>query len=94
MDSGSVLADAALERFHAMFRNDPAGARQVVRAAGRRAEHEGKVFEQVPAPARPPGLQLANPNRARSLIGTFCLRQPGGLSIAPTAPATPSGPTG
>ncbi len=41
---------------------------------------------------RHPDFSIANPNRARSLIGAFCLGNPA-ASTAPTAPATRSGPT-
>jgi aminopeptidase N len=82
MASGSVLADAAFERFHAIFRNDALVARQVVRPAGRRAGARGQGVRAGEAPARPPDFKLANPNRARSLIGTFCLGNPAGFHRA------------
>ena len=40
------------------------------------------MFERVKRLLAHPDFNLANPNRARSLIGTFCLRQPGGFHRA------------
>ena len=48
-------------------------------------EHGGRVFERVKAAAAPSATsRIANPNRARSLIGAFCLGNPA-ASTAPTA---------
>jgi aminopeptidase N len=42
-------------------------------------ESGGKVFERVRALLRHREFSIANPNRARSLIGSFCLGNPGGF---------------
>ena len=74
---GSMLAEPALERFHAMFRNDAAGDRQVVRAAGQRAGARRPRVRARQAAARATRTSRSPiPNRARSLIGTFCLGNP------------------
>ena len=40
-------------------------------------EHGDAVFERVKRLMRHPAFSIANPNRARSLIGAFCLANPG-----------------
>jgi len=82
MASGSVLADAAFERFHAIFRNDALVLDKWFALQAGAQEHEGKVFERVKRLLAHPDFKLANPNRARSLIGTFCLGNPAGFHRA------------
>jgi aminopeptidase N len=76
MGSGSVLADAALDRFHAMFRNDPLVLDKWFSLQAGAPEQDGKVFERVKRLLAHPDFNLANPNRARSLISTFCIGNP------------------
>jgi aminopeptidase N len=76
LDSGSVLADAALERFHAMFRNDPLALDKWFALQAGASEHEGRVFERARRLLSHPDFHLSNPNRARSLIGMLCLHNP------------------
>ena len=82
MASGSVLADAAFDRFHATFRNDPLVLDKWFALQAGAQEHEGRVFERVKRLLAHPDFNLANPNRARSLIGTFCLGNPAGFHRA------------
>jgi len=82
MASGSVLADAAFERYHAIFRKDPLVLDKWFALQAGAQEHEGKVFERVKRLLAHPDFNLANPNRARSLIGTFCLGNPAGFHRA------------
>jgi aminopeptidase N len=74
--AGSRLADAALERFHATFEDDPLVVDKWFSLQATAPEHEGRVFERVRALLAHPAFSLANPNRARSLIGAFCLGNP------------------
>jgi aminopeptidase N len=74
--SGSSLADAALERFHATFEDDPLVVDKWFSLQAAAPEREGRVFERVRALLAHPAFSLANPNRARSLIGAFCLGNP------------------
>ncbi|MEO5881874.1 MAG: aminopeptidase N, partial [Caldimonas sp.] len=76
MAAGSVLADAALERFHAIFKNDALVLDKWFGLQASAHEHDGKVFERVKQLLSHPDFKLANPNRARSLIGAFCLGNP------------------
>ena len=77
---GVGLADAAFERFHAIFRNDALVLDKWFAAAGRRAGARGQGVRAGQAAARATRTSTSPiPNRARSLIGTFCLGNPGGL---------------
>ena len=62
--------------------DDAARARQVVLAAGRaRPSAAATCFERVKALLGASATSASrNPNRARSVIGAFCMRQPGRLS--------------
>ncbi len=82
MASGSVLADAALDRFHALFKNDPLVLDKWFEIQAGAPEHEGRVFERVRRLLGHADFTLTNPNRARSLIGTFVLRNPAGFHRA------------
>ena len=90
---GASLADAALERFYAMFEDDRARRRQVVLAAGDRARARRPGVRARPAADAPPGLQHRQPEPRAQRDRRVLPRQPGRASTAPTAPATRSGPT-
>ena len=77
--SGSELADPALERFLAMFEDDPLVVDKWFTLQAMAPEHGGKVFERVQALLGHRDFSIANPNRARSLIGAFCMGNPGGF---------------
>jgi aminopeptidase N len=74
--SGSELADAAFERFHALFADDDLVIDKWFAMQAAAPEHDGRVFERVKRLMKHPDFGLANPNRARSLIGTFCMGNP------------------
>ena len=73
---GSVLADRALERFHDRFANEPLVIDTWFQMQATAPEHDGRVFARVQALLSHPDFSLANPNRARSLIGAFCRGNP------------------
>jgi aminopeptidase N len=77
--SGSELADAALDRFLAMFEDDPLVVDKWFSLQAMAPEHGGKVFARVQSLLGHHEFSIANPNRARSLIGAFCLGNPGGF---------------
>jgi aminopeptidase N len=81
--SGSVLADAGFERMHAMFSGDPLVIdKWFSMQATAQEQPDGRVFERVKRLLRHPDFSIANPNRARSVIGAFCLGNPGGFHRA------------
>nr|HET7859571.1 aminopeptidase N [Caldimonas sp.] len=77
--SGSDLADAALEKFLAMFEDDPLVVDKWFSLQAMAPEHGSKVFERVQSLLAHRDFSIANPNRARSLIGAFCMGNPGGF---------------
>ncbi|MDQ6638959.1 MAG: aminopeptidase N [Pseudomonadota bacterium] len=79
MFSGSSLAEAALERFFAMFEREPLVVDKWFTLQAAAPEHGSQVFERVQKLLRHPAFNIANPNRARSLIGAFCMGNPAGF---------------
>ncbi|HEX2542757.1 MAG TPA: aminopeptidase N [Caldimonas sp.] len=74
--SGSPLAGPALERFYAMFHHDALVLDKWFSMQATAPERDGRVFERVRALLQHPDFSIANPNRARSLIGDFCRGNP------------------
>jgi aminopeptidase N len=70
--SRSPLAEGALAHFHALFRNEPDVIDKWFSLQAGMPEHEGSVLARVRELLRHPDFSLRNPNRVRSLIGTFC----------------------
>ena len=71
--AGSPLADAALQRLHDLFAADPLVVDKWFAMQATAPERDGRVFERVKKLLRHPDFVLSNPNRARSLIGSFCM---------------------
>ena len=80
--SGSELADAALERFHELFSDDALVVDKWFSMQAAAPEHDGRVFERVKRLMKHADFSLANPNRARSLVGDFCKANPAGFHRA------------
>nr|MDQ2736362.1 aminopeptidase N C-terminal domain-containing protein [Pseudomonadota bacterium] len=74
--SGSELVDGALDRFHALFKSDALVLDKWFSLQATAPEHDGRVFERVKQLLKHPDFSLANPNRASSVIGAFCIRNP------------------
>ena len=70
------LAEPALARFHAMFKDEALVIDKWFALQGRAAEQGGKTFAKVKALLKHPDFTLKNPNRARSLIFSLCLFNP------------------
>jgi aminopeptidase N len=70
------LAVPALERFHERFRAEPLVIDKWFSLQATAPEKGGRVFECVQTLLHHPDFRLSNPNRARSLIGAFCLNNP------------------
>ncbi|MEO5843593.1 MAG: aminopeptidase N, partial [Caldimonas sp.] len=77
--SGSSLADAALDRFYAMFQDDALVVDKWFSLQAAAPERNDRVFERVKRLMRHPAFSLTNPNRARSVVGAFCLANPAGF---------------
>ena len=80
--SGSELADAAFARFHELFADDALVVDKWFSMQATAPEHDGRVFERVKRLMKHADFSLANPNRARSLVGDFCKSNPGGFHRA------------
>ncbi len=72
----SPLAETALERFYSLFTNEQLVIDKWFAMQASAPEQNGKVFARVKALLKHPDFTLKNPNRARSLIMSFCLNNP------------------
>jgi aminopeptidase N len=77
VSSGHALAQQALERFHAMFRDEALVLDKWFALQAGAPDRDGQVLPQVRALMNHPDFNLRNPNRARSLIFSFCSANPG-----------------
>ncbi len=85
IDAQSPLAEAALERFHALAQGDDllldkwfalqAMAPEPVSEVS--GEQPGRVFARAKALLKHPDFSLRSPNRMRSLLGALCSSNPG-----------------
>ena len=75
--SHAELAEPALARFHQMFAHDPLVIDKWFTLQASAPERGGAVFARAKALLRHPDFTLKNPNRARSLIGSLCMGNPG-----------------
>jgi len=77
VDSHAELAGPALERFHAMFKHEALVIDKWFALQAGASERDGRVFARARALLQHPDCSLRNPNRARSLLATLCLNNPG-----------------
>jgi aminopeptidase N len=83
--SGHALASTALERFHALFRNEALVIDKWFSLQAGTPDHNGHVLPIVRQLLRHPDFNIRNPNRARSVISTFCQANPGAFHRADAA---------
>ena len=76
LDAHCELATPALQRFHAMFKDEPLVLDKWFALQACAAEKDGRVFAKVKLLLAHPDFTLANPNRARSLITSLCRHNP------------------
>ncbi|HUP09306.1 MAG TPA: aminopeptidase N C-terminal domain-containing protein, partial [Caldimonas sp.] len=74
--AGSALAEPALERFYERYRREALVVDKWFSIHATAPERDGAVYARVHQLLRHPDFSLANPNRARSLIGAFCMNNP------------------
>ena len=79
MAGGCELAGTALERFHDIFKADPLVIDKWFSMQATAQERDGRVFARVRQLMGHADFSFTNPNRARSLIGAFCLGNPAGF---------------
>ena len=75
--SGHPMAAQALTQFHDLFKNEPLVIDKWFSLQAGAPDHEGHVLPVVRQLLRHPDFNLRNPNRARSVLSTFCQGNPG-----------------
>ncbi|MFN3439572.1 MAG: DUF3458 domain-containing protein, partial [Acidovorax sp.] len=75
--SGSELAAPALARFHALFKDEPLVIDKWFALQAGAPDRCGNVLPAVRQLMQHPDFSLKNPNRARSVIFSFCSANPG-----------------
>jgi aminopeptidase N len=83
--SGHDLAKAALAHFHALFKNEALVIDKWFALQAGAPDHGGQVLPSVRSLMQHPDFTLLNPNRARSLIFSYCSANPGGFHRADAA---------
>jgi aminopeptidase N len=77
VNSGHELASAALARFHALFKGEDLVLDKWFALQGGSCDRGGQVLPAVRQLMNHPDFNLRNPNRARSLIFSYCSANPG-----------------
>ena len=79
LHSGHALAEPALERMHQRYRHDDLVLDKWFALQASAPDFDGARLARVQALLLHPDFKLRNPNRARSLIGSFCHANPAAL---------------
>jgi aminopeptidase N len=77
VSSGHELAAPALQRFHALFSNEPLVLDKWFALQAGATDRGGNVLPAVKQLMNHPAFNIRNPNRARSLIFSYCSANPG-----------------
>ncbi|MFY7864551.1 aminopeptidase N [Roseateles sp.] len=85
VNNHAELAEAALERFYELFKQDALVVDKWFALQGRTPEQDGKSFARVKALTQHPDFTLKNPNRARSLVFSLCMFNPAAFHRADAA---------
>ncbi len=83
--SGHALASGALDQFHALFKDEALVIDKWFALQAGAPDHGGQVLPAVRTLMQHPDFTLRNPNRARSLIFSYCNANPGGFHRADAA---------
>ena len=83
--SGHALGGPALERFHALFRNDPLVLDKWFALQASAPDRGGNILPLVRKLMGHSDFHIQNPNRARSLIFSFCNANPAAFHRADAA---------
>jgi aminopeptidase N len=79
VNSGHALAVNALARFHALFKDEALVLDKWFALQAGTSDRGGQVLPAVRQLMAHPDFNLKNPNRARSVIFSFCSANPGGF---------------
>ena len=82
VSSGHPLAEPALARFHALFKGEALVIDKWFSLQAGAPDRGGDVLPQVRALMKHPDFSLKNPNRARSVIFSYCSANPGAFHRA------------
>ncbi|MFO6420091.1 aminopeptidase N [Hylemonella sp. W303a] len=85
VQSGHALARDALQRFHALFKNEALVLDKWFALQAGASDRGGDVLPAVRQLMKHPDFTLKNPNRARSLIFSYCSANPGAFHRADAA---------
>ena len=83
--SGHPLAATALAQFHALFKNEDLVIDKWFALQASTPDRSGHILPIVRQLMQHPDFNLRNPNRARSLIFSYCSANPGGFHRADAA---------
>jgi aminopeptidase N len=83
--SGHALAAPALSRFHALFKNEELVLDKWFAMQAGAPDRGGQVLPAVRQLMAHPDFNIRNPNRARSVIFSYCNANPGGFHRADAA---------
>ncbi|WP_287876744.1 MULTISPECIES: aminopeptidase N [Acidovorax] len=83
--SGSELAAPALARFHTLFKDEPLVIDKWFALQAGAPDRAGNVLPTVRQLLQHPDFSLKNPNRARSVIFSYCSANPGAFHRADAA---------
>ncbi len=83
--SGHALANVALPRFHALFKDEALVIDKWFSLQAGATDRGGNVLPAVRQLMKHADFSLRNPNRARSVISTFCQGNPGAFHRADAA---------
>lgn len=82
VNSGHPLASDALARFHALFKTEALVLDKWFALQAGATDRGGQILPAVKQLMQHPDFQLQNPNRARSVIFSFCSGNPGAFHRA------------
>lgn len=82
VNSGHELARPALERFHALFKDEDLVVDKWFALQAGTSDRNGNILPAVRELMKHPDFQLKNPNRARSVIFSYCNANPGAFHRA------------
>jgi aminopeptidase N len=85
VNCGHALAPQALTRFHALFKDEALVLDKWFALQAGTSDRGGQVLPAVRQLMAHPDFNLKNPNRARSVIFSFCSANPGGFHRADAA---------
>ena len=83
--SGHALAATALQRFHALFKDEALVIDKWFSLQAGAPDRHGHVLPAVRQLMKHPDFNIRNPNRARSVVSAFCQANPGAFHRADAA---------